>query len=179
MLELFTLPYTYILVFIYDPNPEINYHIYVNMLPVSSSANLYSSSFLWAIPPVLIKSLPHFLGVLKVFRHVYYLSLEILTNLSASILVTCLSLSRLLSTHELIGCISQDSLICWVPIFVFPTIFIVLSSHLLPAELYITQISFIFLYVTIQLFEEKLSDLFQTHSPHKNSRHDALMEIIR
>ena len=40
------------------------------------------------------------------------MSLKILTNLLASILVTCLSHSLLLSTLSLIGHIQQDSLFC-------------------------------------------------------------------
>ena len=55
------------------------------------------------------------------------LSLEILTNPSASILVTCSSYSLLLlSMHSITGWIPQDSLICWLlilSIFVLPTIF--------------------------------------------------------
>jgi hypothetical protein len=53
------------------------------------------------------------------------MSLEILTNLSASILVTCLSHSLLLFSIHSIGWILQHSLIYWViilSIFVLPTI---------------------------------------------------------
>ena len=69
------------------------------------------------------------------------LFLEILTNLSASNPVTCLSHSLLLlllllliSTHSLIVCITQDSLIYWLFIlFLFCQLyFLVLSSPLLP-----------------------------------------------
>ena len=42
------------------------------------------------------------------------LSLEILTNLLAFIVVTCSSYSLLLSIHSLIGWIPHDSLICWL-----------------------------------------------------------------
>ena len=61
------------------------------------------------------------------FRQVYVL--EILSNLSAFILVTCSthSLLLLLSTHSLIGWITLDSLICWLFIlcsFAWPTIFL-------------------------------------------------------
>ena len=42
------------------------------------------------------------------------LSLEILSNLSASILVTSLSHSLILFAHFLIGYIQQYSLICWL-----------------------------------------------------------------
>ena len=83
----------------------------------------------------LCRSIP-FPDVVDTFlRQVYCkLSLEILTDLSPFILVTCLSL-LLLSIHSL-GWIPQDSLICWLlilPIFVLPTIFLILrSSHLFP-----------------------------------------------
>ena len=53
-------------------------------------------------------------------------SLEILTNLSASILVTCSFHSLFLFfTHSVLGWILQDFLICWLlilSIFVLPTI---------------------------------------------------------
>ena len=61
------------------------------------------------------------------------LSLEILTNLSASFLVICsfhsllLLLLLLLSTHSLIGWIRQDSLICWLLVlcsFVLSSVFL-------------------------------------------------------
>ena len=45
--------------------------------------------------------------------------LGILTNISASILVTCSPHSLLISTHSLIGWIPQDSLICWLLIVCF------------------------------------------------------------
>ena len=51
------------------------------------------------------------------------LSLEIWTNLSASILVTCSSHSLLLFTHSFIGWIPQDSLICWPQFFSFANYF--------------------------------------------------------
>ena len=71
------------------------------------------------------------------------MSLEILTNLSASILLTCSShsllllllLLLLLDTHSLTGWIPQDSLICWfliVSSLFCQLFFLVLSSHLLP-----------------------------------------------
>ena len=63
------------------------------------------------------------------FFSVGILSLEIFTNLSASILLTYSSHSLLyLDTHSLIGWIPQDYLICWLLILFF----LVLSSHLLP-----------------------------------------------
>ena len=65
------------------------------------------------------------------------LSLEILTNLPASMRVTCSShsLLLLLSAYSLIGGIPLDSLICWLLILYILScqlFFIVLSSHLLP-----------------------------------------------
>ena len=74
----------------------------------------------------MIKSLHLLLGPPGDLLPADIFSLEILTNLSASILVSCSSHSLLLSTHSLIGWISQDSLICWLFtlfIFVLPTIF--------------------------------------------------------
>jgi Phosphoglycerol transferase and related proteins, alkaline phosphatase superfamily len=62
------------------------------------------------------------------FRDIW-LNSFILTNLSASILVTCSSHSFLLSTHSLIGWIPQDSLICCLlilSIFVFQLFSLVL-----------------------------------------------------
>ena len=57
------------------------------------------------------------------------LSLDIITNLSASIVITCWShyLPLLLSNHSIIGWIPQDSLICWLLILcilILPTIFL-------------------------------------------------------
>ena len=66
----------------------------------------------------MIKSLHLLLGRPGDLLPTGILSLDILTNLSASILVTCWSHSLLLlSTHSLRGWIPQDSLI-----FVLPTI---------------------------------------------------------
>ena len=70
----------------------------------------------------------------KIFFRQVHLSLKIWSNLSASILVTRSSHSLLLlliSTHLLIGCIPQDSLICWFLIlFLFSQLFfLVLSTH--------------------------------------------------
>ena len=73
----------------------------------------------------MIKSLHLLLGRPGDLVPTAILLLDILTNLSASILVTCWSHS-LLSTHSLIGWIPQDSLICWIliqSIFVLQTIF--------------------------------------------------------
>ena len=61
------------------------------------------------------------------------LFLDILTNLSTSILVTCWSHSLLLlSSYSLIGWILQDYLICWLlilSIFVLPTIFLGINTR--------------------------------------------------
>ena len=76
----------------------------------------------------MIKSLHLLLGRPGDLLSTGILSVDILTNLSASILVTYWSRSLLLlSTHSLIDWITQDALICWLlilTIFVLPTIFL-------------------------------------------------------